>query len=236
MPQRCDIDPRLPGLLASQDQVLDRAQAQAAGLSQGSIAHRLNTHQWHRLLPGIYLVGSSDPTRRQLLIAALLHGGPQSAIDGADSCRYHGLRSVAIDESVVHVVVPWGVAARSRGFVVVRRTLRPIVTTNTERVRYVDAATAVVVAARSIKRERLVLAALSDALQRRITTYDDLVRAHVQGPPRGAAAVSRGLAALSTGAQSVTEVDFLVLVELTSILPTPLCNVLLRLQCGRLRR
>jgi hypothetical protein len=234
MPQRCDIDPRLPGLLVAQDHVLDRAQAQAAGFTQGAIAHRLNTHQWHRLLPGIYLVGSADPSRRQLLIAALLHGGPRSAVDGADACRYHGLRSVAIDESMVHIVVPWGDAARSRGFVVVRRTLYPVVTVDTERVRYVDAATAVVVAARSMKRPRFVLAALSDALQRRIASYDELVRAHVQGPPRGAAAVSRGLAALSTGAHSVTEVDFLLLVDLSSILPTPLCNVLLRLPCGRL--
>jgi hypothetical protein len=32
----------------------------------------------------------------------------------------------------------------------------------------------------------------------------------------------------------VTEVDFLVLVALSSILPTPLCNVLLRLPSGRL--
>jgi hypothetical protein len=234
MPQRCDIDPRLPGLLVAQDHVLGRAQAQAAGFTQGAIAHRLNTHQWHRLLPGIYLVGSADPSRRQLLIAALLHGGPRSAIDGSDACRYHGLRCVAIDESLVHVVVPWGEAARSRGFVVVRRTLNPIVTVDTHRVRYVDAATAVVVAARSMKRERFALAALSDALQRGVTTYDDLVRAHVQGPPRGARMVSRSLAALSTGAHSVAEVDFLVLVKLSSILPAPLCNVLLRLPCGRL--
>ena len=46
--------------------------------------------------------------------------------------------------------------------------------------------------------------------------------------------VSRSLAALSTGAHSVAEVDFLVLVELSPILPAPLCNVLLRLPGGRL--
>jgi hypothetical protein len=45
------------------------------------------------------------------------------------------VRSVPVDECAVHVVVPWGAAARSPGFVVVRRTLRPIVTVDTERVR-----------------------------------------------------------------------------------------------------
>jgi hypothetical protein len=234
MPSRCDTDPRLPGLLISQDHVLRRSQAFQAGLTTGAIAHRLTTHQWQRLLPEVYLVGTTDPTRRQLLIAALLYAGPDCAIDGADACRYHGIRSVTIDESIVHVVVPWGAAARSRGFVVVRRTLSPIVAVDTERIRYVDPATAVIIAARGMTRERSVLAALSDALQRRLTTYDDLVRAHVQGPPRGAGPAGRALVALSSGAESASEVDFLGLVRLSSVLPTPLCNVLLRLPCGRL--
>jgi hypothetical protein len=234
MPARCDTDPRLPGLLLSQDHVLHRFQALEAGLTPGAIAHRLNTHQWQRLLPGVYLVGATDPSRRQLLIAALLYAGPECAIDGADACRYHGLRSVTIDESVVHVVVPWGAAARSRGFVVVRRTLSPIVAVDTQRVRYVDPATAVVIAARSMTRDRAVLAALSDALQRRLATHEDLVRAHVQGPPRGAGPAGRALAALSNGAASVSEADFLGLVALSPVLPTPLCNILLRLPCGRL--
>jgi hypothetical protein len=42
------------------------------------------------------------------------------------------------------------------------------------------------------------------------------------------------LASLITGAASAPEVDFLGLVALCPILPTPVCNVLLRLPCGRL--
>jgi hypothetical protein len=234
MPPRCDTDPRLPGLLRSQDHLLHRAQAITAGLTHDAIRHRLETRQWQAILPAVYLTAPTEPTRRQLLIAALLYAGPAGAVDGADACRYHGLRSVSIDESVVHVVVPWGEAARTQQFVVVRRTRSPIHVVDTERVRYVDAATAVVVAARSMRRDRSAVAALSEALQRRMTTYDDLVRAHVLGPPRGARIVGRALAALSTGAASVAEVDFLQLVALSTVLPMPLCNVLLRLPCGRL--
>jgi hypothetical protein len=182
----------------------------------------------------VYVTAPTEPSRRQMLIAALLYAGPNGAIDGPDACRYHGLRSIALDESVVHVVVPWGEPVRSRGFVVVRRTDRPIVTKDTERLRYVDAATAVVVAARGMRRDRAVVAAISEALQRRAATYDELVRAHIQGPPRGARAVSRALASLSTGAASAPEVDFLDLIAMSAILPPPLCNVLLRLPCGRL--
>jgi len=60
------------------------------------------------------------------LVAALLFAGPDAAIDGADACRFHGIKAVAVDDDHVHVVVPWGSAARSRGFVTVRRTLAPI--------------------------------------------------------------------------------------------------------------
>jgi hypothetical protein len=234
MPPRLDTDPRLPGLLLTQDHVLGRRQAIEAGVTTNAIEHRLKTRQWQRMLPGVYLTAPTEPSRRQLLVAALVYAGPQSAVDDVDACRSYGLRSVAIDEYVVHVVVPGWSAARSRGFVVVRRTDRPIVTVDTERLRYVDAATAVVVAARGMRRDRAALAVMSDALQRRVTTYDELVRSHVQGPPRGARTAGRALASLSTGAASAPEVDFLGLVAMSSILPTPLCNVLLRLPRGRL--
>jgi hypothetical protein len=234
MPPRCTVDPRLPGLLLTQDRVLHRQQALAAGLTHDAIRHRLDSRQWQRILSSVYLTAPTEPTRRQLLIGALLFAGPHGAIDGCDACRYHGLRNVTIDEATVHVVVPSGQPARTEGFVVVRRTNNPIVTVASERLRYVDLATAVVIAARTMHRERSAIAALSEAVQRRGTSYDELVRAHVQGPPRGARIVSRGLAALSTGAASIAEVDFLGLVQLSTILPQPLCNVLLRLPCGRL--
>jgi hypothetical protein len=77
-----------------------------------------------------------------MMIAALLYAGPDSAIDAADACRFHGIKAVAIDDQAVHVVVPWGSQARSRGFVVVRRTLAPITIVSTEMLRYVDPASA----------------------------------------------------------------------------------------------
>jgi hypothetical protein len=234
MPARCSIDPRLPGLILTQDHVLHRDQALAAGLSQRAIGHRLSANQWQRLLPGVYLAAPTEPTRRQLLIAGTLYAGPGSAVDDVDACRYHGVRSIPVDECVVHVVTPWSEPARSKGFVVVRRTTSPIHTVAGARLRYVDAATAVVVAARGMRRERSVLALISDALQRRLVTHEELIRAHVQGPPRGAGRVSRVLEELWTGADSPTEVDVLALVALSSVLPTPLCNPLLRLPCGRL--
>jgi hypothetical protein len=168
-----------------------------------------------------------------MLIAALLYAGEDAAIDAADACWFHGMKAVAVDKERVHVVVPFGNAARSRGFVVMRRTLAPIETISTDRVRYVDAATALIAATRPMSRDRLVLAAFSDALQRRIVTYEDLVRAHVQGPPRNARRAHDALEHLAAGTRSAPEADFRRLVVTSSVLPLVEFNVWLRLPGGR---
>jgi hypothetical protein len=168
-----------------------------------------------------------------MLIAALLFAGPDSAIDGADACRFHGVKAVGVDVDRVHVVLPFGATARSRGFVIVRRTIAPYATVATELVRYVEPAMAVVSATRRMTQPRAVLAACSDALQRRVTTYDALVRAHVQGPPRNARLADLALATLGAGIRSVPEADFRRLAESSQLLPKVEYNVWLRLACGR---
>jgi hypothetical protein len=203
------------------------------GLSPRAVKYRLATGQWRVLLPEVYLTHPGEPSRRQMFLAALLYAGDESAIDGADACRFHGIKAVAIDDDNVHVVVPWGSAARSRGFVVIRRTLARIVTVDTELLRYVDPATAVIAATRRMTNRRSVLAALSDALQRNTTTFDELVRAHVQGPPRNSRHADDVLADLGAGTRSTPEADFRHLVLASTVLPTVEYNVWLRLSDGR---
>lgn len=167
-----------------------------------------------------------------MLIAAQLYAGRNSAIDGADACRFHGVKAVAIDPDVVYVVQPWGDTARSTGFVVVRRTASPISVVATERLRYVDAATAVISATRRLRNDRAVLAALSDALQRNLMTYHELLRAHVQGPPRNARRTDVALEALADGVRSVPEADARLLFASSTVLPTVEYNVWLQLPDG----
>ncbi|HWA67373.1 MAG TPA: hypothetical protein VG899_13515 [Mycobacteriales bacterium] len=233
MPLRCDVDPRLPGLIAYQDHVVHRAQALEHGLTQPAIGYRLRRELWRPLLPEVYLTHPGEASWRQMLIAAVLFAGPASAIDGADACRFHGVQAVAVDQERVQVVVPYGEPVRSRGFVVVRRTLAPFDVVSTGVIRYVEPATAVVAATRRMRQSRLVLAAFSDAVQRRVTTVDDLCRAHVQGPPRNSRFGDQALAALASGIRSVPEADFRRLADASAVLPQVEYNVWLRLACGR---
>jgi hypothetical protein len=221
-------------LIAGQDGVLHREQALASGLTARAISYRLGVGQWQLVLPDVYLTHPGEPSRRQRLVAALLYAGPAASIDGADACRFHGVTSIALDHEQVHVVVPFGETARSRGFVVVRRTIAEIRTVETDLIRYVEPATAVVAATRRMRSRRSVLAAFSEAVQRRITTRDALLRAHIEGPPRNSRSGDAALAAISAGVRSAPEADFRTLAEASAVLPPAEYNAWLRLPTGRI--
>lgn len=234
MPRRCITDARLPSLIRAQDRLIHRRQALQLGLTRRAIGYRLSSGRWQLLLPDVYLTHPGQPSRRQLLVAALLYAGPRSAIDARDACWFHGVRAVPVDEDRVHLVEPWGEPARSISFVTIRRTVAPIRIVSTDLLRYLEPAAAVVATARRLRTERAVLGLLSDALQRGVVTYDELVCAHVQGPRKNVALTDAALAQLGGGARSAPEVDFLKLVRASRMLPEPICNGLLRLPAGRL--
>ncbi|HET6909885.1 MAG TPA: hypothetical protein VFH54_11145 [Mycobacteriales bacterium] len=224
----------LSALASQQDWVLAREQILAHGLTRHAITHRLRPDGWQILLPSVYLCHPGEPSRRQLQIGALLYAGDDAAVDAADACRFHGVKAIAIDDDIIDVLAPWGTKARSRGIVRVRRTLRPFGVVHSQRVRYVEASTAVIAAARRMRRERSVVAALSDAVQRRIVTPSELLAAHALGSPRNAQLTGRALEHIAVGIRSPAETDARVILEASNILPKPIYNCLLRLPCGRL--
>ncbi|MFL6240167.1 MAG: hypothetical protein ACJ735_11820 [Actinomycetes bacterium] len=234
MPRRCATKPGLSELVHAQDFVLDRTQAFEYGLTPGAIKRRLRDQLWQVLLPEVYLTHPGEPSRRQLLIAALLYAGPDAAIDDVDACRYHGLRTLAVDDDCVRVVAPLETTARSRRAVVVRRTAAPIVTENTERIRYLALAPALIAATRRYEDPCRVLAVLSDAVQRKLVTFDQLMTAHIQGPRRNAHPADEALAQIAAGIRSAPEGGFRNLAEASLVLPPLLYNCLLRLPGGEL--
>src|SRR4051812_6230615 len=162
---------RLAALIAAQDYVITREQALAFGMTRHGIENCFEYDGWQHLLPSVYLTHVGNPSRRQKLIAALLYAGDDAAIDADDACAFHGMTAVRPDVDIVRVVVPEGSAARNRWFVRVRRTSAPIGVVSTSRVRYLEPAAAAIASVRLRTSDRAVLAILSDALQRRITSY-----------------------------------------------------------------
>jgi hypothetical protein len=219
-------------LLEAQDFVVHRRQALAAAMTRGALDHRL-AHEWQVLLPSVYLCHRGEPSRRQRLIAALLYAGPTAAIDAVDACHFHGIKAIRPDDERVHVVAASESSARSAHWVIVRRTSTPLKVHRTERLRYVDPATAVIAAARCLTSERTVVALLSDAVQRGIVSPDDLLEAHRRGSRVNARLTERALRQVRGGVRSAPEAGFRSLAESRPGLPKLLYNRTLRLPSGR---
>jgi hypothetical protein len=80
---------------------------------------------WQRLLPGIILLHSNEPTAEQLVTAGLLHGGADSILTGTAACLRHGLRQAAMPpDTGLHLLIPHDRKIRSTGFVTMERTIR----------------------------------------------------------------------------------------------------------------
>ncbi|MEV6913325.1 hypothetical protein [Amycolatopsis sp. NPDC051071] len=80
---------------------------------------------WQRLLPGIILLHSNEPTAEQLVTAGLLHGGADAVVTGTEACVRHGLRPAAMpSEMGLHLLIPHERKVRSTGFATMERTTR----------------------------------------------------------------------------------------------------------------
>lgn len=100
--------------------------------------------------------------------------------------------------------------------------------------RYVAPAPAVVAATRRMSSERKVLALFSEAAQRRLATPDELLRAHLAGPPKNARLGDLALGHVRRGIRSAPEGEFRLLAESVDELPVLLYNRLLEMPDGRI--
>lgn len=221
-------------VLDTQDSVISRDQAMRAGLSRRAIEHRLATRVWQSLLPGVYLVGRGQPSRRQAQIAALLYAGDDSALDDVDACRCAGLTAASYVKGRVYVAVPEQSSARSHDFVAVRRIRRPFVPLLAGSLRYLEPASALIAMSRRLRSADRVLASFSEAVRLRVVTHEELVAAHVVGPPRHITLAAEALEDTADGVWSVAEGWFRRLAIACRDLPPLLYNRRLMLPTGRI--
>ncbi|MGH3302336.1 MAG: hypothetical protein ACRDOK_11755 [Streptosporangiaceae bacterium] len=210
-------------LLAHQRGVLSRAQALASGLSRETLRHRIRTGgPWQRLLPGIYLTATGEPTSEQVRIAAALYGGPESAITGRSALRNYGIRRE--EPRIVDVLVPASRSLAGSGFVSVHRTWRmPECLTCDGPVRFAPAERAVADTVRGIARLEDARAIVASAVQRGDCTIEHLLAELRAGPVRGSGTLRSVLAEVIAGIRSVPEAELRELIRRAG-LPEPLYN------------
>ncbi len=192
-------------------------------MSSEELRHRIRADgPWQRLLPGIYLAATGEPTRRQLEVAALLRAGTSSALTGTAALLHHGIR--VRETRTVTLLVPARQARASRAYVRVWPTTRmPEFVFTDGAVRFVEAARAVADAARELGSFRELRAVAADAVQRRRCRIDQLAEELAHGPVRRSAWLRRTLAEVADGVRSAAEGDLRSLIRAAG-LPPPMFN------------
>lgn len=178
---------------------------------------------WQWLLPGIVLLSNGEPTRRQQIEAALLHGGPEAILTGCQAVRLHGLTQVP-DNERIHVLVPQASHIRSARFAAVERTIHLPDAVQRHGLRLAPIERAVLDAARRWRRLDKVRALLTEAVQRGRCRPEDLLTELDSGSRRGSALPRRVLAEIDKGARSVAEADGLRIWQVSG-LPAAVWNV-----------
>jgi hypothetical protein len=215
-------------LLTSQRKVLSRAQALSHGVTADSIRHRIRPEgRWQRLLPGVYLTATGEPTWEQKAMAAMLYAGQDSVITGLAALRGQAIR--APETQVVDVLVPATRRGTGYDFAVLHRTRRmPDSQVCDLALRFAPAPRAVADAVRGLTDLAEVRAVVAGVVQQRKATVADLAAELADGPVRGSAPLRAVLAEVADGVRSAAEAEFRELI-LSSTLPVPLFNPKLRL-------
>lgn len=210
-------------LLEYQRAVISRVQVLGIGMTDDGLRHRIRSGgPWQRLLPGVYLTVTGQPTREQRQIAALLYAGPVSLITGPAALRNYGIR--APEPEIVDVLVPQERPRSSRQFVAIHRTWRmPPKWTCDGPLRFALAARAVADAVRGLDAVPDARAIVGSAVQKNRCTVMQLADELAAGPIRRSALLRTVLAEVADGVRSAAEGDFHVLVK-RSALPWPMFN------------
>jgi very-short-patch-repair endonuclease len=216
-------DREIAWLFEHQRGVLSRRQALSCGVSPDGLRHRYRPGgPWRRLLPGIYITSTGEPTTEQLQTAALLYAGQSSVITGP--AALHRYRLKAPETRRVDVLVPAGHQRVSRAFVIIHRTWRvPQPETHDLALRYVSPARAVADTVLGLTKRSEVRAVVASAVQQGRCSVADLGAELAKGSVRGSKLFRSVLAEVGDGIRSPAEADFRDLIR-KSGLPQPLFN------------
>ncbi|OOC05212.1 hypothetical protein B0293_19485 [Amycolatopsis azurea DSM 43854] len=187
--------------------VVRAAALRAAGVPGRTISRRCGPGgPWQRLLPGIVLLHSGEPTGEQQLQAALLHGRETAVLTGLWALRRHGLERLPPPRDV-HVLVSADRRVTSTGFAHVERTRhlpRPHFRNDLP---VAPVPRAVIDAARRLTDPDEIQAMMAESVQRRFCTTEMLTRELDQAGRPGTALPRQALVPLICGARSVAEAD-----------------------------
>jgi hypothetical protein len=206
-------------------QVAPRAALVAAGLTPYRLRNAVASGRWQEPLPGVFVGHSGPLTRQERWQAALYFAGPHASLSHRSALlawgataeeltvrrRAAGVRGVYAppeEGGLVEVTVPQGHHLRSREFVVVHQSRRPVAEGSAVgRIRVCPPSRAAVDVAITVDRRRDVDHVIADVLQRGLCTVTDLEREAALLGRRLTAWLRHAIGDARRGMRSVGEAD-----------------------------
>lgn len=176
------------------------------GYGRHAVANKVARGHWRRLVRGVYLTNSGEPTPYDWLRAALLWAGPDSVLTGIPALRLGGLRIDCADASIV-LLVPVGCGRCSAGRIVVRRTKRLPEPRLVAGFPVASAARSVVEACLITPDLRSVRDIATSAVQQRLCTANLIDDELAMVRRNGSAMLRQVVAEIALGAESVPECE-----------------------------
>lgn len=192
--------------------VLSRDGAYRLGLTESRVRTRLRRGDWRRLAEGVLLTRPEHPRREDWAIAGLIVGGPSAVLSGWDVLRHW--RLVRGDAVGPVLVLKRGGRHRAIGPIRMRPSNRPVPPTLLSPFDPVLPEASIAPVARAISdvapwyRTLAPLRAIvTSAVQRGLTSPDDLARELDASARNGSGLLRRAIDDLLAGARSVAEAE-----------------------------
>ncbi|MEJ2868619.1 hypothetical protein WCD74_12680 [Actinomycetospora sp. OC33-EN08] len=179
------------------------------GIPEGTIYRRCRPGgPWTLMAPATVRLGTGTPTRRELVRAALIYAGARAVLTGLDAARAHRLRRGELPDAV-HVLIPFEMRVHAVPRVRIERTRRlPTPPRVRDGLPVAPIERCLLDVARTMTDESDVAAILSEPVQRRLVLPEALVEELDAGCRKGSSVPRTVLRAVSAGARSASEFDF----------------------------
>lgn len=230
-----DLSSSLQLLADRQLGILTRRQLRRGGVTNARVRWAIG-RRWQLVLPGVIATFTGRLNADQRLTAGSLYAGSDALLTGPAGARLHGVTTPWVSTyPLLTFLVPEHKSNRRSGFVIVRRTQRPdLRPVPLGGITVASAARCVADAARACRRPDDARALTISALQQGVTSEGHMYAELLAGPVRFSAAVRAGVIQFQAGAWSISEVDLLEALAMSTILPPVMPNPVLRLSTGEL--
>jgi hypothetical protein len=192
--------------------VIRRDQSDQFGLTRAFTRNQLRASRWTQWGDHVLLMQNSAPTRRQLMLIAVVDVGYPAALASHTSLELAGFKSFATEADQIHVIIPHG--ARCHTFPGVRvhesRRVQPEFHVEIASLPCTDIARSAIDAAAWQPWSRFACALVAAAVQQRLCTADDLDHAmQYVGRVRHKAHLREAIRDIRGGSQALSEIDLI---------------------------